>query len=120
MTPWTPRERALHKALEAIIGWMESDTPSTAIEADAERELYLVIHRQARAAIADPPPPDPRDESLRLAEEALNLAPGRVDLRLLIMAGGSEPSDAMSAHIEAFAVAKKAALAAIAAAKGEK
>lgn len=106
--PWTPRERRMREALEKVreLGgnWMTQD------------EVWPIVN----TALANQPPPDPRDEALRLAEIALNLSPGRVDLRLMIMTGGSEPSEEMSGHIEAYGAAKFAALAAIAAAKGEK
>ena len=63
--PWTPRERALYKALEKVNDALCVTSPSAI--AKGVLDAFAVIN----AAIADPPPPDPRDAALRLAEEAI-------------------------------------------------
>lgn len=78
--PWTPRERRLREALEALLGpeivpdkdgLIEDATCfychcSTIDGCDEDCPVEI-----ARAALADTPPPDPRDEALELMEVAL-------------------------------------------------
>lgn len=77
--PWTPRERALREALELYrqhdeisndwIAWVGPQAEETRLKA---KELWFAFRREARAALADPPTPDPRDAALEMAEQCLN------------------------------------------------
>ena len=79
MTPWTPRERALRKALEQLVGHIEPDELEAYKKLSRDdgkpRRYPLTVTDHAIiagcAALADPPPPDPRDEAFRLAETEL-------------------------------------------------
>lgn len=53
--PWTPRERRLRDALEKI---QQHSAPCGLDRGDS------VVHLMATAALADTPPPDPREEAL--------------------------------------------------------
>ena len=68
--PWTPRERALYKALEASHLWWRHDL-SCQDGLKAQCKCQSCIDKWVAGLLADPPPPDPRDEALRLAEEAI-------------------------------------------------
>jgi len=69
--PWTARERALRAVIEALL---ESAHPHP-----TEHPTMTAAWAIGRTALSDPPPPDPRDEALRLAEAELlrlwNLVP---------------------------------------------
>lgn len=80
--PWTPRERALRAVLEGACKDLEAGYWRTRtfidenvpgwVHGDDGPSHPLIRHlAQYRAALADPPPPDPRDEALRLAEDEL-------------------------------------------------
>jgi len=81
--PWTPRERALRAALELYrqhdeisndwIAWVGPQAEETRLKA---KELWFAFRREAFSALADDPPPDQRDEALRLAITALETASG--------------------------------------------
>ena len=65
MTAWTPRERALRAALEKVNDELCVTSPLAISRGVAQ--AFSIIN----AALADPPPPDPRDAALRLAEDFL-------------------------------------------------
>ena len=74
--PWTPRERRLREALEEWkkFAWAMSTKRVTQYDKGWNNGIVACVdhfERITRAALADPPPPDPRDESLEKAEEAL-------------------------------------------------
>ena len=88
MTPWTPRERALRAALEPFAkqhkeieeeahralqfgGYLPIDQPDISIDMWATNGLTWKHLTDARAALTDTPPPDPRDAALGLAEAEL-------------------------------------------------
>lgn len=67
--PWTPRERQLRAALEEVAGGLHAYCN----EHD-EACCRICLDEEISSALSEPPPPDPRDEALRLAEEALKKA----------------------------------------------
>ena len=64
--PWTPRERALRKVIETLL--------ASAHPHPTEHPTMTAAWAVGRAAIADPPPPDPRDAALRLQVSSLPMA----------------------------------------------
>lgn len=103
-TDWTPRERQLRAALEEVL--FECDGKADVEDSDsgfADRpNLAMRIEMIIDTALSTPPPPDPRDEMLRLAAEALT------DLLPAVNEG----------YMSTAEIAGFAALAAIAAVKG--
>ena len=88
--PWTPRERALRAALKVAetslkrINSKASRKLSSECCSDAVTLVKITIECEKaiaaiRAALAEAPPPDPRDEALRLAEAA----PDRARVRMM-------------------------------------
>ena len=65
VTHWTPRERALRAALEKVNNELCVTSPLAISRGVAQ--AFSIIN----AALADQPPPDPRDEALRMAEAEL-------------------------------------------------
>ena len=84
-----------------------------------DRELETITYQQCSrcAALSDQPPPDPRDEALRLAEEALkSLIPSHRAVGCYCPVGWDAP--AATLHSKQ-CIKARAAIAAIAEAKGE-
>ena len=69
VSPWTQRERALRAALEFALKVSEMVRNGTAHELQFTPDEFL---SKLRSALADVPPPDPRDKALELAEVALH------------------------------------------------
>ena len=116
--PWTPRERRMREALKWLEVYAEvqvRDYPTAANTLNWKKLL---------AALADQPSPDPRDEALRLAEEALSkllLATSTIEVlgeyEALDINAGSRRT--MRARVDGVINDGRVALAAIAAAKGD-
>ena len=64
--PWTQRERALYEALELARPMMNRIDHNV-----GAYDKEIAAEELVDALLADPPPPDPRDAALRLAEEAI-------------------------------------------------
>ena len=65
--PWTPRERALREALKIARPMMNRIDHNVGVyEKELEAEALV------DALLADPPPPDPRDEALDAVEVVLD------------------------------------------------
>ena len=110
--PWTPRERALYKALEASHLWWRHDL-SCQDGLKAQCKCQSCIDKWVAGLLADPPPPDPRDEALRQITEIGGNLP---DERLTTATG---PRDAAARGLM-YVRARAIALAAIRATKGER
>jgi len=108
--PWTDRERRLREALEACAKlinaeWFIDDCPTN--------ESPRMEYEAAMTALAEAPPPDPRDEALERAEKALKHCVLGIDQ----LRQADPPFSALSVPLNAQLLAGDA-LAAIARAKG--
>lgn len=109
--PWTPRERALREALKIARPMMNRIDHNVGVY---EKELEAEALVDALLADPPPPPPDPRDEALKVAETSLK--------RINSMATRQIAKECCGDAVTLVKITTEcdAALAAIAAAKGEK
>lgn len=118
-----PRERRLREALEFYAKhehWMqvcEHADNSRILIANGKYHTNGDGWEEAAAALSDQPPPDPRDEALRLAEEAIEECKTYITL-YQTDSDGPHPGEAAIIHNDY--IKCEAALTAIAAVKGEK